>query len=478
MFRYVLILLTLLTAAPALAQTGSQSDPVEAFLADAMPAAAAPGVAWAILDNGEWRSGGRGELVPGRGQPVTGDTPFPLGSISKSFTALAIMQLVEAGLVDLDGAIADHLNVFTGQSGATITIRQLLSHTSGYSTLQGNQSHAGLTEGDDDVTARVRHLAMSGPAGPVGSRWQYSNANYLILGALIETVSGLEYGAYVETRILEPLGMDDSFVGGSDRGAGAIVATGHNPWFGGRRPVAVSDQPSGRAMAPAGGVVGSAADLARYLTMMMNGEDDLITAENKALMLQPASAASPHYGFGWFLDAEANAAFHTGLVPGVETIAVLSPSQQRGGVALVNANGGMGFGVTGEILAGMSALALGDTPGPAGRHLGPKSLYLMVLVLPVLFLAGMLAAWLRRDGLRAKSGVLGAFSLYVPVLATGAMAFVFLDVLPKLFGATLMGINPYQPDMVILLLASSVTGLGFAVFRLILAHTGPGRSAA
>ncbi|MFT6462793.1 MAG: hypothetical protein ACJA0Y_002302 [Maricaulis maris] len=55
---------------------------------------------------------------------------------------------------------------------------------------------------------------------------------------------------------------------------------------------------------------------------------------------------------------------------------------------------------------------------------------------------------------------------------------MFLDLLPKLFGATLMGINPYQPDMVILLLASSVTGLGFAVFRLILAHTGPGRSAA
>jgi CubicO group peptidase (beta-lactamase class C family) len=478
MWRCLALLVIPFLTGAAQPQAEPQSDPVEVFLDDAMPATAAPGVAWAILDNGEWRSGGRGELVLGRGQPVTGDTPFPLGSISKSFTALAIMQLVEADRLELDGAIADHLDVFAGQSGAAITIRQLLSHTSGYSTLQGNQSHAGLAEDRDDVSARVRHLAMSGPAGPVGSRWQYSNANYLILGALIETVSGLEYGAYVETRILEPLGMDDSFVGGSDRGAHRVVATGHNPWFGGRRPVAVSDQPSGRAMAPAGGVVGSAADVARYLTMMMNGEDDLITAGNKAVMLQPANAVSPHYGLGWFLDAEADAAFHTGLVPGVETIAVLSRSRQRGGVALVNANGGMGFAVTGEILAGMSALALGEAPGPAGRHLGPKSLYLMVLVLPVIFLAGIITAWLRRDGLRAKSGVLGAFSLYFPVLATGAMAFVFLDLLPKLFGATLMGINPYQPDMVILLLASSVTGLGFAVFRLILAHTGPGRSAA
>ncbi len=478
MRRFVAILVMLILAGSGLSQPETHTDPVERYLDDAMPAAAAPGLAWAIVENGQLRSGVRGELIAGRGQPVTHDTSFPLGSISKSFTALAIMQQVEAGRLDLDGAIADYLDDFEGQPGAAITIRQLLGHTSGYSTLQGNQTGPEPNAETDTLTARVRQLALTTPAREAGTQWQYSNANYLILGALIESLSGLGYDTYVETRILDPLGMDDSFVGGSERGADAVVASGHTPWFGGRRAILGADPSTGNAMAPAGGVVGSAADVARYLAMMMNGEDDLITAGHKAMMLQPASEASPFYGFGWFLDADADAAFHSGLVPGAEAIAVLSRTGQRGGVVLVNANSGMGFGVTGDILTGMSALALGEAPGMGGRHLGAQSLYLMPVVLLLLFLAGIVTAWLRRDGLRAKSGVSGAFSLFFPLLTTGAMAWVFLDLLPKLFGAPLMTFNLYQPDMVILLGAASVAGLGFALFRLILAYTGRGPSAA
>ena len=309
---------------------------------------------------------------------------------------------------------------------------------------------------------------MTAPAGEAGRHWQYSNANYLILGALIETVSGREFGDYVETRILQPLGMDDSFV--ADGEVHAAMAVGHTPWFGGRRPIA--DRRTSRAMAPAGGVVASAADMARYLAMMMNGEDDLITAEHKAMMVRPASAASPHYGLGWFVDTEADAAFHTGLSPGVETIAVLSRSGQRGGVVLVNANSGMGFGVTGDILSGVAAIALGETPESGGNHLGAKSLYVMLLILPVIFVAGAVTAWIRRAGLRAKSGMFGLFSLWFPVFTTLAMAWVFMDLVPRLFGVPLATLNLYQPDMTILLAASSVSGVGFAAFRLAVAYSG------
>jgi hypothetical protein len=205
---------------------------------------------------------------------------------------------------------------------------------------------------------------------------------------------------------------------------------------------------------------------------MMNGQDDLITADHKALMVRPASAASPHYGLGWFLDAEADAAYHTGLTPGVETIAVLSRSEPRGGVVLVNANSGMGFGVTGDILSGISALALGDTPESGGSHLGAKSFFVMLLVLPLVFLAGVVTAWTRRAGLRAKSGAFGLFSLFFPLVATLAMAWVFVDLIPRLFGVSLATLGLYQPDMTILLIASSVCGVGFAVFRLVVAFTG------
>jgi CubicO group peptidase (beta-lactamase class C family) len=468
MWRYLAILGLVCLTAAALSQDGPQSGGIEAFLDRAVPRAAAPGLAYALVENGGLQQGQRGERVAGSGLPVTEDTPFALGSISKSFTALAIMQQVEAGRIGLDRGIGEYLDEFGGRPGGAITIRQLLSHTSGYSTLQGNSSHTDRTGGADELAERVRQLAMTAPAGEAGSRWQYSNANYLILGRLVETVSGLEFGDYIETRILEPLGMEDSFV--ADGEAHAAMAIGHTPWFGGRRPVA--DRRTVRGMAPAGGVMASAADMARYLTMMMNGEDDLISADHKTMMLRPASAASPHYGFGWFLDAGGDAAYHTGLTPGVETIAVLSRSGRRGGVVLVNANSGMGFGVTGDILAGVAALALGDTPQNGGNHLGAKSLYLMLLVLPVLFLAGIATAWIRRDGLRAKSGVFGAFSLFFPLVATLAMAWVFVDLVPRLFGAPLATFKLYQPDMTILLVASSVCGVGFAVFRLAVAYSG------
>jgi len=468
MWRYLTILGLLCLTAAALSQDDPQSADVEAFLDRAVQRAAAPGLAYALLENGDLQLGQRGERVAGSSLPVTEDTPFALGSISKSFTALAIMQQVEAGRVELDRGIGEYLDVFHGQPAGAITIRQLLSHTSGYSTLQGNLSHTDRAGETDGLANRVRRLAAAAPAREAGSQWQYSNANYLILGVLIETVSGLEFGDYVETRILQPLGMDDSFV--ADGEAHEAMAIGHTPWFGGRRPV--SDRRTVRGMAPAGGVMASAADMARYLAMMMNGEDDLISAAHKAMMMRPASAASPHYGFGWFLDAEADAAYHTGLSPGVETIAVLSRSEPRGGVVLVNANSGIGFGVTGDILSGVAALALGETPQSGGNHLGAKSLYVMLLVLPVLFLAGIATAWIRRDGLRAKSGAFGVFSLVFPLVATLAMAWVFVDLLPKLFGVPLATLSLYQPDLAVLLVAGSVCGVGFAVFRLAVAYSG------
>ncbi|WP_304073237.1 serine hydrolase domain-containing protein [Maricaulis maris] len=469
MWRFLVLLLLWLLTAPALPQADPQSAAVEAFLDEAMPAASAPGLAWAILADGDLLVGSRGERVAGSGLAVTDDTPFALGSISKSFTALAIMQQVEAGQLDLDRGVAAYLDGFAGQPGAAITIRQLLSHTSGWSTLQGNSFQTGQAGQDNTLAGHVRQLALTPPARDPGTAWQYSNANYLILGAVIETVSGREFDAYIETEILAPLGMDHSSVGGG--AAGESMAVGHQPWFGGRRPVPDQGGASG-GMAAAGGIVASAADMALYLAMMSNGEDDLITADHKAMMMRPASAASPHYGFGWFIDAEADAVYHTGLTPGVETLAILSRSEQRGGVVLVNANSGMGFGVTGDILVGMSAFALGGTPQGSGPHFGTQSLYVMVLVLPVLFVAGIILAWRGRSGLRAKSGIAGWFSLGFPVLSTLAMAWVFVDLMPKLFGAPLATFYLYQPDMTILLVASSVTGVGFALFRLVLALGG------
>ena len=100
----------------------------------------------------------------------------------------------------------------------------------------------------------------------------------------------------------------------------------------------------------------------------------------------------------------------------------------------------------------------------------------MLVILPAFFVFAMIKAWLSRPKLRAKlqgkSGLAGLFSLWFPLLTTTAMAWVFVFLFPRLFGVPLATLNLYQPDLVILLIAASVTGVAMAVLRLAVAYSG------
>ncbi|MBX3479794.1 MAG: beta-lactamase family protein [Caulobacter sp.] len=448
------------------------TGPVRAVIAREMPASGAPGLAFAIVRDGTVVTGACGLARLGTDRRVTPDTPFLLGSISKSFTAMAVLQLVEAGKVDLDAEVSRYLPVFRGRPGQAITIRQLLSHTSGWSTLQGNQPRKGKGGDEDELARRVAEMAQWTPAKAPGERWAYSNANYLILGAVIEAVSGQSYQAYVESRILKPLGMDHSFV--VDGRAHDDMATGHLPWFGGKRPL--DDSRPVRSAAPAGGVVASAGDLARYLAVMMNGRDDVISAGHKALMMRPAGKASPFYGLGWFIDAKRGRVSHSGTSPGVETLATLVPGEKTGVVVLVNAGGGVGFGETTRLREGLTARALGGSWAGDGGRWGQKALFASLVLLPVIFLLCMVWAWFHRRALRAKSGLFGLFSLWFPLLTTTAIAVAVLFVIPDLLGVSAATLRMFQPDLALTLTAIAVTGVGWAVFRLLLAYSGRGKA--
>ncbi|MEN1728088.1 MAG: serine hydrolase domain-containing protein [Pseudomonadota bacterium] len=174
-----------------------------------------------------------GQLVgEAAGGDIDLDTPTEIGSLSKSFTALAVMVLVEAGQLNLDSSVESHLPEFANRPGGPITVRQLLSHTSGYASAQGNDTHTDFTMDDQALARRVAGLVDTVPALAPESRYQYSNANYQIAGRIIEAVSGLSYAEFVETRVLAPMSMNESFVIGGERSDRAI---GHVPWFGSHR---------------------------------------------------------------------------------------------------------------------------------------------------------------------------------------------------------------------------------------------------
>jgi CubicO group peptidase (beta-lactamase class C family) len=454
----------------AVLHAGAPAGSIDDFIANELPASGAPGVAYAIVTDGKVTTvGARGVVRMGGTQAVTPDTPFIIGSISKSFTALAVMQLVEAGQVDLDTAVAHYLAKFSGQPAGAITIRQLLSHTSGFSTFQGNQ-----TDPDDDALARaVDRLAEVTPAYAPEAKWEYSNANYQILGRVIEVVSGQTYQRYITTHILEPVGMTHSFV--ADGEIHDAMATGHLPWFNTKRPL--GENKTDLATAPQGGIVASASDLARYLIMMMNGRDDILSATGKAAMMRPASTASPFYGFGWFLDSTDGTVSHSGNSPGCETLAIMIPAKQQAVVVLVNAGGGLGFGETIELRSGIAARALGLEYAGEGSRWSLRALFISLVLLPIIFPLCMIWAWLHRRALRAKTGLAGRFSLWFPLLTTLGSGWFIFSLMPKLNGASIATLCQFQPDLGLLLIATPVTGVLWAVFRLLVAYTGKSGSA-
>jgi hypothetical protein len=224
--------------------------------------------------------------------------------------------------------------------------------------------------------------------------------------------------------------------------------------------------------APQGGIIASASDLARYMMMMMNGKDDVLSARGKAAMIHPASNGSPFYGFGWFVDAGKGTVYHTGSSVGFESLAMMVPSAKNGVVVLVNAGGGLGFGETAELRNGIAARALGLDYGGEGSGLSRKILFITLVLLPVMFLLSMIWAWFHRREIRAKSGLFGLFSLWFPLLTTLGSAWVVLSLMPSLVGASFGTLNLFQPDLGLTLIAIPVTGVLWAVFRLVLAYSG------
>jgi CubicO group peptidase (beta-lactamase class C family) len=161
----------------------------------------APGIAVGVVTNQRMSTASAGD--------VTVDTPIPVGSVTKSFTALAVMQLVEAGKVKLDEPVVRYLPTFATADRAysdRITVRELLSHTSGIPTVAGVDPLSGP---QTTLTAQVSALQHEASVAP--GQFAYSNANYEVLGELVERLSGQSYAAYLHQHVLAPLDMTHTY---------------------------------------------------------------------------------------------------------------------------------------------------------------------------------------------------------------------------------------------------------------------------
>ena len=227
-------------------------------------AAPSPGLAYGLIADGRLvHSRGLGTLIAGSKRPPDADSAFRIASMTKSFTAAAVLQLRDEGRLALDEPVATYVPDLAGMRGPTrdsppVTVRHLLTHTAGFAT---DDPWGDRMQGLDlDAFARVLRAGPTFAFAP-GTRFEYSNLGYGILGRVITNVAGREYRDVVVDRLLRPLGMTSSGFDAADVPAERL-ATGHV-----KRDGAWVDEPldSYGALAAMGGLFSTVHDLARWV---------------------------------------------------------------------------------------------------------------------------------------------------------------------------------------------------------------------
>jgi putative pyoverdin transport system ATP-binding/permease protein len=275
---------------------------------------------------------------------VTPETMFELGSCSKSFTALAILQLAREGLLNVNDPLSKY---FPGVKGHyknktyDITINHLLHHTSGFS---GTSFGAIPISNDKDAFRKIIEIITDIDLIDIPGRgYEYSNLNFAVAGALIEEVSGMKYEDYMEKNIFRKLGMNDTFVGvssGAERN-GLQMATGYKISYG--NPVAF-DSPYFRGNASSGYVVTNGNDMAKWLKAQLAlAETELMPAIETSHVvkakLQGTPDTEPNYNNGWFVrPGVVQSFFHTGLNPNFTSYVALIPQQKIAVAIMANSN--------------------------------------------------------------------------------------------------------------------------------------------
>ena len=262
------------------------------------------------------------------GTPVTLDTRFRLGSMNKMFTAVAVLQLVEAGRLSLEGSVGQSLPGYPNADIAKVTIRQLLTHAGGTGDIFGpafDQHRLSLKTHDD----YVRLYGARGPTHPPGQAHEYSNYGYVLLGAIIERASGLAYEDYVSRHVFAPAGMHDTGALPEDvdvPGRARAYTRKDGAW------VDAADTLPYRGTA-AGGGYSTAADLLKFARALRAG-----------ILLSPASLAeatrrqTPWYGYGFMVGQRHGVAGfgHGGGAEGMNASLGIFPAQDTVVIGLAN----------------------------------------------------------------------------------------------------------------------------------------------
>ncbi|GAB4016400.1 serine hydrolase domain-containing protein [Spirosoma koreense] len=291
------------------------ADKIDQYLQARLAKSSVPGLAIAVVHNDTLLLS-KGYGVTSTNAPVTANTPFAIASLSKAFTAMAIMQLVDMNRISLDAPVVQYLPSFATEDnrGQSITVRHVLHQTSGladtgFPELAFHQQPATLGE----ATAQLKGARL---VSEPGKQFHYHNPNYRLLAQLVESVSHEPFAAYLQNHIFRPLHMRQtrdvsatkSFYSGSDRiGKGHIFVLG--------KPLAM--QEPDWFVEGAAGMCSTVADMAHWLRLQLAhgrvGRTQLLSQPSMTLMHAPPSKTPMHYGMGWIVGPDSSL-YHSGIL--------------------------------------------------------------------------------------------------------------------------------------------------------------------
>ncbi|MFS0723492.1 cyclic peptide export ABC transporter [Paenibacillus sp. 1P07SE] len=382
-------------AVPAAAATPAMASDrlaaIEEFVQRQMDKAEIPGLAVVIVQDGQTvynRSFGYADLEERR--PASSDTLYELGSNSKALTSLAVMRLQAEGRLSLEDPVTDYipwLELTYQEEPREVKLGHLLYHTSGIPFASIGQIPP--SAGDDAAETTVRSLLGQELDSEPGSRYEYATINYAVLGLVIESATGQAFADYMDTAILQPLGLDAT-VAGVERADPGQLSQGYKGRF--TEPAAYNP-PLYEGNAPSGYILSTPDDVARWLELLLGGElpDGFDPAWLEATLtpdrtVAPSSSGAS-YAAGWEVYQDGAGEYaHTGSNPAFSSYMAFRPGEGAGVAVLANRNSDM------TPLIGQSVLQLwlGKEPPVPGQDLFKRADTFAVALLIILTPAGLI----------------------------------------------------------------------------------------
>lgn len=450
---FFIISLLLLTSPGFANLTHAQSatdgfSEVDAYIKETMRRLPIKGLALAIVKGDEILYMQGYGIANTQGDPATPQTPWPMGSVTKSFTALAIRQLAAAGKLTLDTPLQMYIPEFhlsDPQASSAITLRHLIDHSSGISKDEGEAPY--LNSPKTTFTEDLEHLMAYQPAYQPGEHEEYSNWNYVLLAEVVARVSGQPYIEYVDVNIFTPLGMSRSTF--ANHSSVPHAATGNLITFGISVPYREKFVPG---MIGAGYLTSTSEDMAHYVSLLL-GEGQY---QGKSLL--PVSGKG-RFGPMWhWIQGNPTPDLVYGLSGGYNsfsTTCLTYPAQELGVVLLLNTRLDQLPGVSSyDIARGIGSIILGHPyQAPASSTLYKPWIILDIVIIffitVIVWQVSRLKGWKKRyQSSKAVNKAIVWIGIVLSLLVGAAIAY-----LPTPLGTRWDTLLFMRPDIALPLIA-------------------------